>query len=940
MKIFDSMKRIIFALGFILFALVANAGGIKTAEDLVGFAKAINEGLATDQWRNEQGEVLLEADIDMSKVKKWEPIKSFGGVFDGQGYSVKNWKSKNGLFDQLLDGGVIRNLIIAESCSLKAISPNEEYHLGFIVNRNDGHIEKCVNYGLVSHKSTYSTYKIFVGGLVGCNRGVIIDCKNFGPVSSNCVSAVQQAGMDLCVGGVAGGGNRRPQKNSSILRSENHGDITYEGDFPWVFGGGIIGNAMSAPIKYCVNRGDVKMIALTGAENLKGRASHVGGVCGAVSSALTGCDNFGKVSSSGTNMGICGGIVGKPRGYITISDCINYGIVTLSNETPSHLGGIAGSCNTPVHFSLCENNGSVKFDGYSPDSPSYVGGIVGEILTRKEKNGAYLRNCLNSGKVTSGSGGNNYENEKCILTGGIIGGSYGTEIAEVIVNGCINTGEVSSVTGRSGQIFGGSRRTKVTGAYYDSYAKSVSPQSDGSNIYGKVVSADGRPLNGVVVTDGHQCVITADDGTYSMISDLTTTRFVYISLPSGYDAEVINSVPQFFKRVRRYENAVSADFVLTESAPQDEYTLVMIGDPQIPGFNIDNSAEQFRDHVITDINTLKETDKGLYAISVGDVIYNDIPGYDAYTDACSAASFPIFNTIGNHDLDPASCCHTNLSVTNFENHVSPTNYSFNIGNVHYIILNTMPFVQEKSSEGYSIGISDECLDWFKSDLDHVSKDRTIVICGHYLLFDPWKRVTRWKNATRMLELLEPYEKVTAWAGHTHSNFGGKFKWKDCTIDAIKVARCNGATRTNREYTNDGTPNGYMVVDVKGGELTWYYKSVNKDKSHQMRVYSPEVTRDGYVKANIWNYTKDYWSAPEWYENGVKVATMEKFCEEDPVYVELFSSLKEGLSGRTLSYTEPIKSEYMFRIKPTPGVRKGEVRVTDNFGVTYTQEVEW
>lgn len=68
--------------------------------------------------------------------------------------------------------------------------------------------------------------------------------------------------------------------------------------------------------------------------------------------------------------------------------------------------------------------------------------------------------------------------------------------------------------------------------------------------------------------------------------------------------------------------------------------------------------------------------------------------------------------------------------------------------------------------------------------------------------------------------------------------------------------------------------------------------------------------------------------------------MEKFCEEDPVYVELFSSLKDGLNGRTLSYTEPIKSEYMFRIKPTAGVRKGEVRVTDNFGVTYTQEVEW
>jgi hypothetical protein len=31
---------------------------------------------------------------------------------------------------------------------------------------------------------------------------------------------------------------------------------------------------------------------------------------------------------------------------------------------------------------------------------------------------------------------------------------------------------------------------------------------------------------------------------------------------------------------------------------------------------------------------------------------------------------------------------------------------------------------------------------------------------------------------------------------------------------------------------------------------------------------------------------------------------------------------------------------MFRIKPSEGVQSGEIRVTDNFGVTYTEKVEW
>ena len=122
-------------------------------------------------------------------------------------------------------------------------------------------------------------------------------------------------------------------------------------------------------------------------------------------------------------------------------------------------------------------------------------------------------------------------------------------------------------------------------------------------------------------------------------------------------------------------------------------------------------------------------------------------------------------------------------------------------------------------------------------------------------------------------------------------------------------------------------------------MEWYYKTIGHDRSHQMRVYSPTITGDGYVKATIWNYTKDYWTVPEWYENGVKVGELEKVLDIDPAYKEIFSTLGH-LRGAELENATPLKSEFMFRIKPSEGVRKGEVRVTDNFGVTYTQEIEW
>ena len=45
-------------------------------------------------------------------------------------------------------------------------------------------------------------------------------------------------------------------------------------------------------------------------------------------------------------------------------------------------------------------------------------------------------------------------------------------------------------------------------------------------------------------------------------------------------------------------------------------------------------------------------------------------------------------------------------------------------------------------------------------------------------------------------------------------------------------------------------------------------------------------------------------------------------------------------GKVHDYTKPNKSRYMFRVKPSEGVRSGEIRVKDNFGKEYTCKLEW
>ena len=937
------MKRIALIFALSLTPILVLAGGIHSAEDLVAFAKAVNQYQPTDQWRDEQGHVCLEADIDMSKVKKFESITSFGGVFDGKGHSIKNWKTKSGLFDVLLDGGEIRNLVIDSSCSMKASNSDDEYAIGFIVNQNKGIISNCENHGSISHKSTYTSNDIYIGGIVGKNIAVIFNCRNYGNVSSNCVSTLQKGGVDFMIGGIAGGCvPPKGEMRCGFIACENYGNVKYDGDFPFAFTGGITGYSTGGPIRLCVNRGKINASALRATQNLNNRTSYVGGICGYSRFEVTSCDNFGDVNSAGGLMGYCSGIVGLPSGFISISDCINYADVTLANEVPSRLGGISAICTSDVRFSFCENHGHIEYVGFSPDATSHIGGIVGEVFTKnKSTRAATLRNCLNTGKVTGGAGGNNYENDKCIHTGGIIGRAFGLRDAQIQLRGCRNTGEVTSFTGKCNPVVAGMQFTKIDGEYYDSYAKSSTVQADGSNVHGKVVTIDGKPMKDVVISDGRQCVLTKEDGSYSMKSDLKTARFVSISLPSGYEMERVNAIPQIFKRIHRYEDAVCADFVLTQTGSQEEYTLIMVGDPQNIGLkSSDNGCETFRDVIISDIEKLKEDNKPLYVINLGDVIYNFTAGYDDFLTMSSGASFPMFNLIGNHDLDKCGFAHPRYTNVSYENYVGPTDYSFNIGDMHYVVLNTVPLFANALQGSYTAGVSDESLEWLRNDLSFVPKDKTIVVCSHVLLMDPYRRLGRRLNETEALDLFNSFEKVYGWGGHTHTNSGGICKWNGRGIDGIKVARATGGPRVNAPMSREGIPNGYMFVDVKGGDMKWYYKTAGQDKDYQMRVYSPTVTGDEYVKAIIWNYTPTYWSKPEWYENDVKIGELERTKEQDPAYKELFSTTLNHLTGTSRNYATPVNSEYMFRIKPSEGVRKGEVRVTDNFGNIYVQEVEW
>ena len=948
------MRKLFLSLILSLVAFAASAAGISNYKELLAFAKAVNKEADISMWQNEKGVVCLAADIDMKKGKKFPTIALYKGKFDGCGHRLYNWSAKTPLFGTLETSAVVQNLTIDASCHLSVkLSANEESeYVSFICKINKGQIRNCENYGSIEFIGDEANKEIMIGAIAACNINIIHKCKNAGSITCRTNFSNSAGGKGIRLGGLVGTCySKKVEAGTTISRCENSGNITFMGDFPNNNIGGVVGEASRSTVKYCINRGSVVAVGMpyTGSQKPVSRA---GGITAWANADVICCDNLGAVAVSGAHEAAAAGICARPNNTLTMVDCVNFGKVLGNSSVSAFVGGIMAYTIQPIHVVKCFNFAAVSSEG--TDAPSWCAGICAHIALRKgPKTGPYFRDCANYGSVTNKS-----KHSKSFTGGFVASGSGYTKqdpAVPVTVRDCGNRGKVSDATGTNcGEMFGwvSASSFNASGTYYDDLVKVVEPLKDGSNIFGRVVDNNGNPIEGVVVSDGTLSVKTDVNGEYVMKSNMKEVRFVMISVPAKYEIPMRNARPQLFRRVPRHINAARADFVLTERKNQsDNFVLAMIGDPQTGGLYGDKAVERFRDVVLPDLASFVEgSSQDVYAIALGDVVYNKMTSYDDYIDVVDAAAVPMFSVIGNHDFDQYTLFETKLGTPYFESYLAPQNYSFNIGKMHFVVVNDILYNRATNKHKYRAGLEGYTLKWLENDLKHVSKETTIVICSHAPLMKDatGKYGAKNVNYKKYSALLAEYKNVYAWAGHTHQNYSYDYATAPEDLAALKniksiiAARCCGQITLNRELNTCGTPNGYMVAEVTGDTMTWYYKTVNHDRNYQMRTYTPTETNSEYVKVNIWNYSPDTWSAIEWWENGVKVANMEHAKGEfDPAYLKIYAQhQEEKLNKWARNYSKPAKSPYLFRVKPTAGVRSGEVRVTDQFGVTYTQKVEW
>lgn len=405
---------------------------IASAQDLIDFATAYNNREYADE---DLLVVNLSQDIVFDEATSAAYAETggigtaeqdaegntnyFNGVFDGKGFSIKNWNSTCPLFAYTYAGSVVENMTIDASCTLTA---------------------------------NYASNNQYYGAFVGYHRGLLTNCH----VNANLVASGNWGEAEPHIGALAGRVVIGKIENCTV-----NGDVTFDNTLVTSaeksYFGGAVGRVSN-------NAGELKGISVKGNVKLSAGSTYIaedtenpneafvkyGGIVGQLAGTCTECHlteddktffygNF--VYGSGVppvnnnyRTQQVGGIVGEIAEGGAVSNCNNYAAVKFNQYNGSvngssdvsrylHGGGIAGQIYGEL--SHCTMYGSLE--NRSSCLQQYIGGVVGNVQAK-----ASVHNCANEGATVSvGTAGNGYYQARNNNIGGVIGATFSTDLSNL-----------------------------------------------------------------------------------------------------------------------------------------------------------------------------------------------------------------------------------------------------------------------------------------------------------------------------------------------------------------------------------------------------------------------------------------------------------------------------------------------------------------------------
>lgn len=532
-------------------------------------------------------------------------------------------------------------------------------------------------------------------------------------------------------------------------------------------------------------------------------------------------------------------------------------------------------------------------------------------------------------------------------------------------------------------------RKKSFGRIYINIVEDIDFKPDaGTTVYG-IVSSAGVGVENVVVSDGAEVTVTNEKGIYQLKS-AKKWGYVFISVPSGYEVPSVGVLPQFHRALKNSADVVErADFKLEKVDGQDSYKIFMLGDMHLA--NRTGDLGQFAQFTsdLTDYMTRHKGEK-MYALTLGDMTwdlywYSNSYYFPQYLNTINSQikNLQIFHTMGNHDNDFQTRSDYDAAVK-YVDQICPTYYSFNIGKVHYVVMDDIDCssYDGSTSRNYVKSLSAEQLDWLAKDLSYVAKTTPVVVAMHAQVFYPttsgFKIDHDPVNTLRLFDILDGYT-VRFVTGHTHKLF-------NVTPDAPIVDGHNfreynsgsvcaswwwsGNLTPGIHIGTDGTPGGYGIWDVTGTDFQCLYKSTGWPEEYQFRSYdlnnvhfsmadvplmpsdiSASVknaymqyvnaypqNNDNEVLINIWNWNSD-WTLSVVDEKRKTLPYTEVWAY-DPLHIAALSVKR--FNNAKLTQTPSFitdKFTHFFKVKADDADTDLVITVKDEFGNEWTENMQ-
>ncbi|MEM8595757.1 MAG: calcineurin-like phosphoesterase family protein [Pseudomonadota bacterium] len=385
----------------------------------------------------------------------------------------------------------------------------------------------------------------------------------------------------------------------------------------------------------------------------------------------------------------------------------------------------------------------------------------------------------------------------------------------------------------------------------------------------------GEPgLSGVAVSNGREVVLTDSAGAWALpaVGDMN----VFVTKPAGFATPLSpDMVPQFayihkeagspplrFGGIAPTGPLPGAiNFPLVRDGTGDRFDCLVFGDPQ-PYSNRELGYVRETAGRMLASRDMSATECLLFE---GDVMGDDLSLYPRFRMLMAQGATPQYYVAGNHDLDFDAETDAH-SFDTFRREWGPEYYSFDIGQVHFVVLDNVrypcngvdphPFCAPDGRPTYNGVIHDRQLAWLEADLAVVPADKLIVLNAH-IPFVSFSDMAGAKSQTDNLAALYAIigdRPALGLSGHTHTveqilpgdlyagweaNTGtGPAPFHQIVTGALSGSWWAGDLNDRgvpHGMQRQGAPRGYYEISFDGAAYTDTYHTFDRGPEQQLHA---------------------------------------------------------------------------------------------------------